>query len=67
MAKPSLKCPICRQPTASASKHAPFCSARCRDVDLGSWLGEGYRISRPIMPFELQKTLAETVPPDDDN
>jgi endogenous inhibitor of DNA gyrase (YacG/DUF329 family) len=23
----------------------PFCSARCRLIDLGRWLGEGYRIA----------------------
>jgi endogenous inhibitor of DNA gyrase (YacG/DUF329 family) len=25
----------------------PFCSARCRTVDLGRWLGEKYRINVP--------------------
>lgn len=35
-------CPICSKPPIEA--HAPFCSARCRDVDLHRWLGEGYRI-----------------------
>jgi endogenous inhibitor of DNA gyrase (YacG/DUF329 family) len=38
-----LKCPICRkafEPTAS--KSLPFCSERCREVDLGRWLGENY-------------------------
>jgi endogenous inhibitor of DNA gyrase (YacG/DUF329 family) len=24
--------------------HAPFCSKRCKLVDLGNWLGETYRI-----------------------
>jgi endogenous inhibitor of DNA gyrase (YacG/DUF329 family) len=22
----------------------PFCSARCRKIDLGRWLGESYRV-----------------------
>lgn len=35
-------CPICSRPTAA--EHRPFCSARCRQVDLGRWLGEAYRI-----------------------
>ena len=35
-------CPICGRPTAP--DHRPFCSARCRQVDLGRWLGEAYRI-----------------------
>ncbi len=41
------KCPICGQP-AGARPHnpfGPFCSERCRLVDLGSWLGGGYRIA----------------------
>ncbi len=23
----------------------PFCSKRCADIDLGKWLGEGYRVA----------------------
>lgn len=26
------------------AREAPFCSRRCADVDLGRWLGEGYRL-----------------------
>ena len=29
-------CPICGKPPVQP--HAPFCSARCREVDLGRWL-----------------------------
>lgn len=36
------KCPICAKP--AKPEFAPFCSKRCADVDLGKWLGEGYRI-----------------------
>lgn len=36
------RCPICRKPAAAA--HKPFCSERCRQVDLNRWLGEQYRI-----------------------
>jgi uncharacterized protein len=25
-------------------RYRPFCSARCRDVDLGRWFGEAYRV-----------------------
>jgi len=35
-------CPICGKPAAEASK--PFCSERCRDVDLNRWLSDSYRI-----------------------
>ena len=37
------RCPICRAAVA-ASVALPFCSERCRTVDLGNWLGESYRI-----------------------
>jgi hypothetical protein len=53
------KCPVCKAAVKAPTKHAPFCSARCRDVDLGSWLEEGYRISRPMMPWELERALRE--------
>jgi len=35
-------CPICGTPATEASK--PFCSERCRDVDLNRWLSDSYRI-----------------------
>ncbi len=38
----SKKCPICGKPATEASK--PFCSERCRDVDLNRWLSDSYRI-----------------------
>jgi endogenous inhibitor of DNA gyrase (YacG/DUF329 family) len=34
------KCPICGKPANDASK--PFCSERCRDVDLNRWLSGSY-------------------------
>lgn len=36
------RCPICRKPATAAT--APFCSTRCRDVDLARWFGESYAI-----------------------
>ncbi|WP_414716850.1 DNA gyrase inhibitor YacG [Tardiphaga sp. 37S4] len=35
-------CPICGKPAMEASK--PFCSERCRDVDLNRWLSGSYAI-----------------------
>ncbi len=46
-------CPICGKPVVAA--HRPFCSPRCRDVDLNRWLGEAYRVP------------AETVAEDDED
>ena len=42
-----LKCPICNRPVRLEDKESPFCSARCREVDLGNWADEKYVISTP--------------------
>lgn len=42
-----IRCPICDTPiTAGAANrpYLPFCSDRCKRIDLGRWLGESYRI-----------------------
>ena len=39
---PSDACPICSKP--SAMPYAPFCSGRCKQVDLGRWLTGSYAI-----------------------
>ena len=45
------KCPGCAKP--AQADHAPFCSARCAQVDLGRWLGGHYAIpSREPVEYE---------------
>jgi len=39
----AVPCPICKRP--SAREHYPFCSPRCRDVDLNRWLSGSYAIA----------------------
>ena len=41
-AGPLKTCPICGKPQAQATR--PFCSSRCRDVDLNRWLKGSYVI-----------------------
>lgn len=44
------QCPSCKQPTNSATHpDFPFCSERCRLLDLGNWASERYVISEPVM------------------
>jgi endogenous inhibitor of DNA gyrase (YacG/DUF329 family) len=44
-----MRCPVCKREFDSAQSTAmPFCSERCRTIDLGRWLGEGY--SLPVEP-----------------
>ena len=41
-APPVAKCPICAKPAAEPFR--PFCSKRCRDVDLNRWLSGVYAV-----------------------
>jgi uncharacterized protein len=44
-----LRCPICKREFDPATSTAiPFCSERCRTIDLGRWLDESYGL--PVMP-----------------
>jgi endogenous inhibitor of DNA gyrase (YacG/DUF329 family) len=36
------RCPICGRPRVH--RFRPFCSARCRNVDLARWFGEVYAV-----------------------
>ena len=48
-------CPICKGRAWRGLPMYPFCSKRCRMIDLGRWLGEDYRISRPIETSDLEE------------
>jgi uncharacterized protein len=43
----TMNCPICKKETDSANPDFPFCSERCRIIDLGNWASEKYVISEP--------------------
>ena len=43
-----MKCPICEKPVSFTDPEMPFCSERCRLLDLGNWASEKYVISTPI-------------------
>ena len=45
-------CPACGQPVAADSETYPFCSQRCRLVDLGRWLDDKYRINEALDPLD---------------
>ena len=43
-------CPICKRAVAlrsAGNRSYPFCTERCRTIDLGSWLAENYRVPDP--------------------
>jgi len=51
-------CPICGKRPESGFR--PFCSRRCKDVDLSRWFGESYRIPA------VDEDAAEDMEPDRD-
>ena len=47
-----LRCPICKKEVRSTDADFPFCSDRCRLIDLGKWASGGYVISSPVTDAE---------------
>lgn len=47
-----LRCPICKKSIKSTDPDFPFCSDRCRLIDLGKWASGGYVISSPVTDAE---------------
>ena len=45
-----MKCAICKKEVPLDSDFMPFCSDRCRIIDLGNWASEKYVIPVPIDP-----------------
>jgi endogenous inhibitor of DNA gyrase (YacG/DUF329 family) len=41
-------CPICGK--VPNTRFLPFCSQRCATIDLGRWLGEGYKVQTEETP-----------------
>ena len=46
-----MKCPVCKKVEVQlGDPEFPFCSERCRLIDLGNWASEKYVISTPATP-----------------
>ncbi len=62
----SARCPTCKRAVLPPAQNPefPFCSGRCRAIDLGKWLGEEYRI--PAGPAEVEDDPTAPPPPDDE-
>ena len=63
MPKPSqskaLRCPTCRAIVLPKDEDFPFCSDRCRRIDLGKWASGDYKITSPILDPEVLEGLHE--------
>tara|TARA_B110000114_G_C15025160_1_gene370592 strand:- start:198 stop:371 length:174 start_codon:yes stop_codon:yes gene_type:complete len=54
-----MTCPICKNP--KSVENNPFCSARCKDIDLSKWLIGGYVIANDdeTESSEIEKDINE--------
>lgn len=63
MSKPErmVRCPQCsgESPWSAENKWRPFCSERCKMIDLGAWASESYRV-----PVQEEKTDPLAEPPE---
>lgn len=65
MSPKGVKCPTCRREIDWAnSPYRPFCSERCRLIDLGAWLTEKHAIPGDAAPLEDGGTADERPPKD---
>lgn len=55
--KKGNKCPICSELVMSTEPPFPFCSSRCRMIDLGNWMDGAYQLSRPMTQEDLEEEL----------
>ncbi len=53
----TVNCPTCRKTVEwiESNQFRPFCSERCKLIDLGAWAAEEYRIpaQKPVLPDEF--------------
>lgn len=61
-----MRCPVCKRATTwKGNPFRPFCSERCKLIDLSNWLAERYRISAaegdkpPGDPSQLRESVKE--------
>ena len=55
----SLRCPSCRALVLRENENFPFCTDRCRLIDLGKWASGAYVISTKINDPEELENIAE--------
>ena len=51
-----IRCPACNkeEEVPEGFRWRPFCSRRCQMADLGAWLDEAYKFSRPLRADDLE-------------
>jgi len=63
MAARKVRCPQCGGDSLWAPENPwrPFCSERCKQIDLGAWASDSYRIPVQPGPGELDGELPDQV------
>jgi len=68
------RCPVCRktvktsvQGKSGEERFSPFCSRRCKLVDLGAWLDAEYKIVSKFQSEESTEPFDAGEPPSDDS
>ncbi|HEY4210545.1 MAG TPA: DNA gyrase inhibitor YacG [Steroidobacteraceae bacterium] len=65
MSPPLVKCPTCKREIDWAeAPFRPFCSDRCRLIDLGGWLSEQRSIPGDAQPTEGEADAERQLPHD---
>ena len=59
---PPWTCPTCARAAPREGKAFPFCSPRCRLIDLGRWAGGDYKVSRALEPDDLEEAARDGLP-----
>jgi endogenous inhibitor of DNA gyrase (YacG/DUF329 family) len=51
----TVRCPACGGPSvyAPGNPFRPFCSERCKNMDLGAWASESFRVPDETPPDDL--------------
>jgi endogenous inhibitor of DNA gyrase (YacG/DUF329 family) len=60
-----LRCPICKKPAKATDADFPFCSDRCRRIDLGKWASGAYVISSPVA--DTEEAIRQDSPDEDED
>ena len=62
---PKLRCPICKKAATAGTPDFPFCSDRCREIDLGKWASGAYVIPATETD-EVEDAIRPQSPDDED-
>jgi uncharacterized protein len=65
--KIDLKCPICKKSVARQGEDFPFCSERCRLIDLGKWTSGHYVVSSPVQDISDEAEIKDFPGTNDNN